>query len=290
MSRNQHIYHFLHHDIYLPLPSSVAPYSTQIVRSLTLCPDSVPTFKDLDALCTFNNTFPDICKLITVDGYWSPEDPISGKCTWKNGTPDNTSNWGIPESAVHKKEPFVIAILPHPKTYLWRHWLIENSLRSNITNEFSLWASQQPSSFMLNALVPISTNQLDVDTRITRVINAMRSGQALLTTEIFTAQLYRTEGKQGLERWISAHLGYFLTIKELKINWQLEPVIDLDPKLFAEDERFYYAVQQENDRWTKDWNNWRETFLPLNSGRVLLARFSQRVFSFSFIYLFLLWI
>ncbi len=269
MIRNQHIYHFLHHDIYLPIPESVSPYSIQIVRSLALCPDVITTYDDVDSFCTSKNTFTDICKLITVNGSWSPEDPKAGKCTWKTGRPDHTSQWGILESTAQEKEPFVVAVLPQPETYLWRLWSNENSLSarnaSNKAREFALWTLNQSSCPMLDALSPSNTDKLNIDARITRTINAMRSGQALLMTEKFISRLHRTQGKEGIEKWISAHVGFFMTIAEPNNNWELEPVTDLNSKSFSGDDRFYSLVDRENERWTKEWNSWRNTFLSVSS-------------------------
>jgi len=206
---------------------------------------------------------------MAINGSWSPDDPKTGKCTWKTKPPDNESEWGILESDGRNREPFVIAILPQPEIYRWRLWLSENSLlsktTSNRTHEFFVWALHQSTSLMLNTLIPITTDKTNVDARITRTINAMRSGQALVITEAFVVQLYQSEGKEGVEKWISAHLGFFLKIEELNINWKREPIIDMDLKLFSEDKRFYFAVQKENERWTEDWNKWRNTFLPIRS-------------------------
>jgi hypothetical protein len=272
MNRNQHIYHLLHHDIYVPLSQFVAPYSEQILRSLTLCPDNMTTFDDLDSLCTSRKNVLDICKLMTINGSWSPDDPKTGKCTWKTEPPDSESEWGILESDVRKREPFVIAILPRPEIYRWRLWSSENSLlsktTSNRTHEFLVWVRQQSTSLMLNTLIPTTTDKMNVDARITRTINAMRSGQALLMTEASFVELYQSKGKEGVEKWISAHLGFFLNIEELRINSKREPVLDIDLKLFSGDKRFYLAVHKENERWTNDWNNWRNTFLPTRSERL----------------------
>jgi hypothetical protein len=209
---------------------------------------------------------------MTINGSWSPDDPKTGKCIWSSGPPDSESEWGILESDVRTREPFVIAILPRPEIYRWRLWSSENSLLSktisNRTQEFLVWTLHQSSSLMLNTLIPTITDKMNVDARITRIMNAMRSGQALLMTEAFLVQLYQSEGKEGLEKWISAHLGFFLNIEQLNINWKREPVIDMDLKLFSGDKRFYVAVHKENERWTEDWNNWRNTFLPVRSERL----------------------
>ncbi len=275
MNRNQHVYYLLHHDIYVPISTFVAPYSEKIVRSLTLCPGNMPTFDDLDSLCTSRKTVSDICKLITINGSWSPEDPTTGKCTWNTKPPDSESEWGILESAVRQREPFVIAILPRPEIYRWRLWSSEHFLisktSSNRTHEFLVWTLHQSSSLMLNTLIPTIIDKMNVDARITRTINAMRSGQALLMTEAFFVQLYQSEGKKGVEEWISAHLGFFLNIEQLNINWKREPVIDMNLKLFSEDKRFYFAIHKENERWTEDWNNWRNTFLPVRSERLKIS-------------------
>lgn len=66
MNRNQHIYHFLHNDIYLLMSTSVSPYSEDIARSLTLCPDIIEPYDDVDDLCTINNSLTDMCKLLTT--------------------------------------------------------------------------------------------------------------------------------------------------------------------------------------------------------------------------------
>lgn len=266
MTRNQHIYHFLHHDIYLPVSASISPYSIPIVRSLTLCSDGISAYDDIDLFCNNKKMSADICKLITVNGFWISEDSTYERCQWKNGLPDDKVQWGIDENVVYDREPFIIAIIPQPEIYLYRVWLNENNHpSSNITRkieEFHSWIRLQSRYTMFDAFISGKTTEMNVNNRIKRIINAMRSGQALLITEKFMTELYQSEERQGIEKWISAHVGFFINITELNIDWEIKQVIDTDFELFKEDYRFYSTIEEENNRWTIDWNNWRNTFLP----------------------------
>ncbi|CAF2177910.1 unnamed protein product [Rotaria magnacalcarata] len=264
ITRNQHIYHFLHHNVYLPISASLSPYSTLLVRSLTLCADIITPYNDLDNICTLNHKIHDICRYITINGFWSPNNAKIGKCTWKMGPPDNRDQWGIVDAPVREQEPFVVAVLPLPEIYRWRRWLNTASLilrNSTATAlEFRTWASNQSTTLMLDELIPLSVDPLQNDERIDRAINAIRMGQALLITEEFFIQIYKKGGNEQLKRWIGARLGFFLTVSDLDLDSKHEKPIALDTKLFSGDRRFYSLVQNENQEWTKNWNYWQGNF------------------------------
>lgn len=264
MTRSQHIYYFLHHDIYLPISASFSPYSTLIVRPLALCPDAAKPYDDIDNLCASIHKSQSICRLITLNGSWSPNDPKRGKCTWKIGRPDDAMQWGITDRPFQEKEPFILAVLPRPEIYRWRRWLNTSSLlptnRSLAMIEFKKWASDQSTTLMLDELIPVSHDSNQNDSRITRILNAMRTGQALLMTEEFITNNQVASQKDFLERWISAHLGFFITIPSMKINLRHDRLTALEESLFSGDDLFYREVHQENQRWTKNWNYWRNKF------------------------------
>ncbi|CAF4446377.1 unnamed protein product, partial [Rotaria socialis] len=264
IARNQHIYHFLHHNVYLPISASLSPYSTLLVRSLTLCADIITSYNDLDNICTFNHKIHDICRFITINGSWSPNNAKTGKCTWKIGPPDNREQWGIVDAPIREQEPFVVAVLPLPEIYRWRRWLKTASLilrNSTVTAlEFRTWASNQSTTLMLDELIPLSVDPRQNDGRIDRAINAIRMGQALLITEEFFIQIYKNGGNEQLKRWISARLGFFLTVSDIDLDSKHEKPIALDTKLFSGDRRFYSLVQKENQEWTKNWNYWQGNF------------------------------
>ena len=261
MNRNQHIYHFLNNDIYLPMPTPVSPYSVNIARSLTLCPDIIEPYDDVDNLCTINNTLTDLCKLVTTKGYWSPTDHETRLCTWKTGRPKHVADTDTTKGDDQERELFVVAVLPHPSAYLWRLWLSKTSLSttnaSDRMHEFDAWVIRQPHSLMLDAFIPPSIDEINIDLRITRIIDAMRSGKALVMTEKWIAQLFHSAGKDGIEKWISAHVGYFLTVAEPNVSSWFEPVSRMGTGSFPASDRFYSAIERENERWTRAWNSWR---------------------------------
>ena len=265
MNRNQHIYHFLHNDIYLPMSPSLSPYSKDIVRSLTLCSDIIEPYDEVDTLCAFNNNLTNLCKLVTTKGFWSPTDPATEICTWKIGCPKYFTDNETPKSAIPEREPFLVAVLPHPSTYLWRLWLSDSSSSainaSNRMPEFDSWVGDQPDGSMLDALIPPNIAEINTDNRITHIINTMRSGSALVVTEKFIIQLHNSTGNAEIEKWISAHLGFFLTLPQPKISSWTEPVKHNGPRSCSIDDRFYSAIERENERWTNDWNSWRKSVL-----------------------------
>lgn len=142
--------------------------------------------------------------------------------------------------------------MPHPSIYLQRLWLSESSL--SITNAgggmhtFDTWVIRQLNSSMLDAFILPSAAEINIDHRITRIIDAMRSGKALLMTEKWIAQLFHSAGKDGIEKWISAHFGYFLAVTVPNVNSCCEPASLMSTGLFSAHDRFYSAIERENER------------------------------------------
>ena len=117
--------------------------------------------------------------------------------------------------------------------------------------DFDSWAIHQGHDTMLDAFIPPNADEINADNRVTRVINAMRSGNALVLTEKFIEHVYTSTGQEGIDEWISAHVGFFLSVPKPNISSSAESVKHMGTRVSSVDDRFYSAIERENERWTR---------------------------------------
>ena len=240
MTRNQHLFYYSHHEFYLPMKPSISPYSLQIVRSLTLCPDVIQPIDEIDQFCTKTNESFQICELLSLK---------TEKCQWKVGRPEKIKG---------EKESLIVVVLPRPEIYRWRLWLYENSLPEEKKDDFQSWTQRQSDCSMLNQLIVEPTDNIDI--RINRIIEQIRSGQAIILTEDFVEKLLKSEGIQGIERWLSGHVGFHLKLRVPNLDSNVKLSFRLNSTMFNGDQRFYSAIEKENSRWTNEFHQWLNLF------------------------------